>query len=282
MPHCETCLQFYPAAMPAGCPLCDKQGYHKKCYCQFCHTQVAAKEVDAATGQPLRPNCPNCGKGPLIPTSAELKRRLTLDPAVEPFVPTVDEIKAMTADGGDTTVKIDGELLAELSIRRTHGPIELFVKSPMIENYFAKLNAAFGASAEPRPYVAPSPSNPYNGMKYYPVSVSNLVYYNREGNVTYYMKGFGYPTTLPGKWSRERGETPSADMSFLLTAGLRDGVTFKYMTVIDNNSIRDCLLTLKDGLIAFYFNLMRPISHSVIIGVRTQMQQDVPAKPVRG
>lgn len=273
MPHCDNCLMFYPQAMPAGCPFCDKNGFHKLPYCQFCGVQPkGVVEADPATGQPLRPNCPNCLKGPLIPSTAELKRRLKLNPAVEPFIPLPTEVATVDEDGEATTLHVDGEVLADIKLRRTHGPVELWIQSPKIETYFREIARHFGP-ARPgveagAPVACPASSGPYAGLRYYPVPTAAASFYDPTGNVSYTMRGYGADLSLPGS-CLTNGRGGSVDLSFLLTAGLADGVTFKYATVVDSQTIRTCLKAVKDGVVSIYAYLMRPIEHHVLVAART-------------
>ena len=279
MPHCDNCYQFYPAALPSGCPFCDTRGYHKGPYCQFCgvvHTK-GVKEV-GDDGRPLRPSCPACGRGPMIPSCAELKRRLTLEPTIEPFVPTPEELAVLNNAGLPDTVTIDGAMLAEVKVRRTPGPIEVYVRSPMIEDYFIQVTKYFGTKGEPQVYSAgPIAAHPYHGCKYYPVNLVSSGFYSGDGTTTFSLRGFGQDTSVPGT-AKAKGH--SVDLSFLQAVGLKDGVTFKYLTVLDDRTLVECLKLLHHGAVSFYLNFMRSLEHSAVIAVRTQTQGVTPTPPV--
>lgn len=280
MPHCDNCTQFYPATMPSGCPFCDTKNFHKKPWCQFCAALVSGVKESDDHGRPLRPNCPNCGRGPLIPTSLELKRRLSLDPAIEPFVPTPEEIKVLLEQGESDVVKIDGEMLAEFKIRRTHGPIELYVRSPLIEDYVQRMAKYFGSKESPQPFIAPTSTHPYAGTAYWPVNLSSTQFYSPDGKTAYSMRGYGVDSSVPGV-GKSKGH--AVDLSFLQVAGLKNGATFRFATVLDDRSLLECLRVLKDGVVGVYLNFMRPVEHSCIIAARTQTQSDeakaAPPKP---
>jgi len=282
MPHCDTCLHFYPASMPSGCPICDTRGFHKRPYCVWCGTPstTPVKEVDTDGMTPLRPGCPGCGRGPMIPSSGELKRRMQLNPAVEPFIPTPEEVKVLNEAGDLDLLKLDGDLLGVVKLRRTHGPIELFVQAPTIERYFKEIFTNFLGGLKPGTYtnVSPDglpiygspagPANPYHGKAYYPVSnfFPTLQFYNPEGTRVFGLKGYGADANLPGI-AGLKGH--AVDLSFLLTAGLTDGITFKYPTVVDDYSIGECLRSIKSGLTGLYTHLMKPVNHEVVIAVRS-------------
>jgi len=285
MPHCGDCLRFYPSVMPSGCPFCDTHKYHTKPYCQFCRSLMDAAEV-GPDGQPLRPMCPVCAQGPMLPSSKELMRRMTLDIKILPFVPSKEEVAQALMESTEP-VKIDATTLGQVSIRRTRGPVELFVQSGLIEDYFRALAATFHGekdsieSFDPKAGTVfksgrPAPSaeaSPWSGLRYYKVSCAGGAFYNVSGTYTYQLRGFGFGTVPPGMPGDHY-----YDLSLLMAVGLKDGVTFRFPVVTSDPGLLAILNAVKEGMVAFYANYMRPVTHNVIIAIRQESPKKVEPK----
>lgn len=287
MPHCGDCLRFYPSIMPSGCPFCDTKRYYTTPYCQFCHKKHDVPEV-GPDQVALRPMCPECGNGPLLPSSKELNRRMTLDVSVLPFVATKQDVEKALMESAEP-VKVDGEILGQVSIRRTQGPVELFVQSYKIEQYMKTVSLAFHGEKEmigslndegmlqlKRTLGVAQTGNPFSGLKYYKIPATGEAFYNTAGTFQFCMRGFGhaiYPPGVPGGHN-------TRDLSLFQAVGLGEGVTFKYPIVASDPGLLNILNETKEGMVAFYANYMRPVTHNVIIAIRQESPKKEEADPL--
>jgi hypothetical protein len=212
-----------------------------------------------------------------------------LDVKILPFVPTKEEI-AMALKENAEPVQVDGAILGQVSIRRTTGPVELFIQSAPIEEYFQRLSATFYGEPHIETYPGGAPKKlaieqlyaddtprgglakiaptgnegPFAGKQYYRVPMPAENFYDVSGRSMYSMKAFGYFNSPPGM----PGDKHNRDISLLAAVGLGAGVTFKYPMVISEHGMTDILYAVKEGLVTFYANFMKPITHNVIIAIR--------------
>ncbi len=272
MPHCETCTGFYSKERQYGCPKCNATEY-KYPYCVSCceFVRTPIKEFDEVTQAPLRNDCPNCGRGPLVCSGAEYMRRLTLPPEVMAQYRGVktDTLKAKFEEH----IKNGADDLCFVKLGRVTTGVRITLKSPLIEAFIketalaqAKANAKI-TGKDPNKVTEPvylkGEVGPFAGHKAYVANINPF----RNLGVTF--TGWNASYDLPGV-ANQRGTT-AWDFSILLAVGLSEGVSFDYAAVCQGDSIINCGEMLCRATKEFYAQYIRPIDYVAHIVTREEI-----------
>lgn len=248
MPHCRTCTQFYPSSWGHGCIRCQPKVYTGP-YCEGCgkiHTGVA--EVDAG-GLALRPMCPDCGRGPLVPSTKEMLRR------EQGVNVRIDDLVSKSFD--KFLALPEGEsALCEIGLDRTLNGTTLTVKSPVIEDFLKKWSEKAAKLPDYPGIITGRPDSLYAKMKGYEtpsVTLSNGCVFSQWRYIGRDMSPIRF------------GGEGRVDMSFLRVVGLSEGITLAMPGVYSPHYCETILTTLVESSKLFYLEIMQDFQGKALV-----------------
>ena len=138
--------------------------------------------------------------------------------------------------------------LCELEIRKRSTYIELYMKSPAIEDYFRSASGGRTSSNSSlsAPFNVPSYSLPDEARA--PLQELSLGTFSNWSRPELFIGG-------------------KVNLSFLLAAGLRDGVTFRINTPVSPRLQREFVEKFDNGVGEFYDQFLRPEDIRAVITV---------------